>query len=279
MTIPNVTLSNGATMPQLGFGTFLVAPIDARQAVSAALEAGYRHIDTAQMYHNELPVGQALAESGIPREEIFLTTKLDNGNHRPDDARRSFEASLQALQTDYVDLFLIHWPMPGAYGGDFPATWEVLQEFQADGRARNVGVSNFQIHHLEKLAEVGLPTPAVNQIEAHPWFANNELREYNAAHGIITQAWSPLGRGQLLADPAIVAVADRLGRTPAQVVLRWAIERGDVVFPKTLSPQRMKENFAIFDFSLDAEATAAIDSLDRGEEGRRGSHPDRMNRM
>lgn len=279
MTIPNVTLSNGEQMPQLGFGTFLVAPIDARKAVSDALAAGYRHIDTAQMYHNEIPVGQALIESGIPRHEIYLTTKLDNGNHRPDDARRTFEASLRDLQTDYVDLFLIHWPMPDAYDGDFATTWKVLQEFKADGRARNVGVSNFQIHHLQTLEEAGLPTPAVNQIEAHPWFANNAVREYNREHGIVTQAWSPLGRGQLLDDPEIVAIAERFGKTSAQVVLRWAIERGDVVFPKTLSPQRMAENFDIFDFELDQAATSALNALDRGEEGRRGSHPDKMNRM
>lgn len=279
MSVPNVKLSTGALMPQLGFGTFLISPMDAREAVRSALEVGYRHIDTAQMYHNEAPVGQALADSQIPRDQIFLTTKLNNGNHLPEDARRSFETSLRDLQTDYVDLFLIHWPMPGAYGGNFLQTWEVLQEFKEDGRAKAVGVSNFQVEHLQALLDAGLPVPAVNQIEAHPWLPNNQVRDFNAAHGIVTQAWSPLGRGHLLADPVVQRTAQRLGRTGAQVLLRWAIERGDVVFPKTLSRARMSENFDLFTFQLDAEARAALDGLDRGEDGRQGSHPNEMNRI
>lgn len=274
--IPNLKMSNGKTIPQLGFGTYKISPDQCSSAVISALELGIRHLDTAQMYHNEAEVGQAIRSSSIPRQEIFLTTKLNNCNHLPDDARRSFDQSLKDLQTDYVDLFLIHWPLPTRYDGNFVQTWQVMLEFAKEGRAKTVGVSNFQIHHLQRLiAETGV-TPAVNQIEVHPHLPNNELRRFHQQHQVITQAWSPLGRGKILQDPQLLAQSKRLGRTPAQVALRWAIERGDVVFPKSVHVQRIKENLQLFDFQLDAEATQVLNSLDRGEAGRTGSHPDKM---
>ena len=192
-------------------------------------------------------------------------------------ARRTFAESLQRLQTDYVDLFLIHWPMPEAYGGDYPGLWRVLQEFVADGRARHVGVSNFEVSHLQRLlAETGI-FPRLNQVEAHPWFANNAVREFTKAHGGVIEAWSPLARGRFFDTPVLIETAKRLGWTPAQVVLRWALERGDVVIPKSNHIERMRENFAVLEFELDAPARAALDSLDRGEAGRTGSHPDHVN--
>ncbi len=274
--VPRVPLRDGGSIPQFGFGTYKVDPADATAAVKIALEVGIRHIDTAQMYHNEAEVGRGIAESGVPRKDIFLTTKLNNGNHVPDDARRSFDQSLRDLGTDYVDLFLIHWPLPTRYGGDFPATGRVLTEFLDDGRARHIGVSNFQVAHLLRLIdEVGV-VPEVNQIEAHPYLANNQVRAFGATHGIVTEAWSPLARGAVLDDPVVLKVAKEAGRTPAQVVLRWAIERGDVVFPKSVHPERIRENFDVFDFQLTPEWTAALNGLDRGEDGRQGSHPDTM---
>lgn len=274
--IPNLPLPSGGSIPQFGFGTYKVAPADTVAAVRSALELGIRHIDTAQMYGNEAEVGRALVESGLARTDVFVTTKLNNGNHAPDDARRSFDRSLRDLGTDYVDLFLIHWPLPTRYGGDYVSTWRVLTEFAADGRARHIGVSNFQIPHLKRIiTEVGV-TPEVNQIEAHPYLPNNAVRTFAAAQGILTQAWSPLARGVILTDPVVVTLARKLERTPAQVVLRWAIERGDVVFPKSVHPERQRENLAIFDFTLTTEERALLDSLDRGEAGRQGSHPDTM---
>nr|WP_223875237.1 aldo/keto reductase [Nanchangia anserum] len=269
-------MREGGSIPQFGIGTYQVAPAETVATVRSALEIGIRHIDTAQMYGNEAEVGRAIAESGIARDDMFLTTKLNNGNHAPDDARRSFERSLRDLRTDYVDLFLIHWPLPTRYGGDFVTTWRVLTEFAADGRARHIGVSNFQIPHLRRLIdEVGV-VPEINQIEAHPYLPNNDVRDFGAGHGILTQAWSPLARGAILDDPQVRALAEDLGRTPAQVVLRWAIERGDVIFPKSVHPERQLENLSIFDFSLPPTAREVLDGLDRGEAGRQGSHPDTM---
>lgn len=266
-----------ARIPQLGFGTYKIAPENAQEIVENALGIGYRHIDTAQMYGNEAEVGAALQASGIPRSQLFLTTKLNNPYHEPDIARRTFTESLQRLQTDYVDLFLIHWPMPAAYGGDYPGLWRVLQEFVAEGRARHVGVSNFEVSHLQRLlTETGI-FPQVNQVEAHPWFANNAVRDFTKAHGGVIEAWSPLARGRFFDTPALLETAKRLGRTPAQVVLRWAIERGDVVIPKSNHVERMQENFAVLEFELDAPARATLDSLNRGESGRTGSHPDSVN--
>ncbi|WP_310961997.1 aldo/keto reductase [Nocardioides terrisoli] len=276
MTVPNVTLNDGNTIPQLGFGVFQVPPAETADVVSRALEVGYRHIDTAQMYRNEAGVGEAIAASGLARDDVFVTSKLNNGFHRPDDARRAFDETLTRLGTDHVDLFLIHWPLPTQYGGDFVSTWETLVEFQRDGRARSIGVSNFQPAHLERLAAQTEGVPAVNQVEVHPFFGNAAVREANRAAGIVTEAWAPIAQGKVGDDPVIVGIAERLGQTPAQVALRWALQRGDVVFPKTTHTERMRENFDVFGFELSDEDMAAIDGLDRGEDGRQGPHPDTM---
>ena len=232
-SIPDITLNDGRTIPQLGFGTYQIPPGTTAQAVTAALEAGYRHIDTAEMYDNEAGVGEAVRASSLDRADVFVTSKLSNAYHRPDDGRREFDRTLEALQSDYVDLFLIHWPLPMLYDGDYVSTWRLLEEFQRDGRARSIGVSNFQPEHLDRLAAETDTVPAVNQIEAHPYFLNDAIRAYGQDHGIVTQAWSPLAQGACLTDPAVVEIAAEHDRTPSQVVLRWHIQRGDVVFPKT----------------------------------------------
>ncbi|MFD0783442.1 aldo/keto reductase [Micromonospora azadirachtae] len=273
-TIPAISLNDGNTIPQLGFGVFQIEPRDTAQAVSKALEIGYRHIDTAQMYRNEAEVGQAIHASGLDRSDIFVTSKLSNAAHRPDDARRAFDGTLKALGMDYIDLFLIHWPLPTLYDGDFVSTWKALEEFQRDGRARSIGVSNFQVPHLERLATEAQVVPAVNQIEVHPYFTNDEVREYGQKHNILTEGWSPIAQGKVLDDPTITDIAELLGRTPAQVVLRWHVQRGDIIFPKSTTPARIEENFHIFDFELDDTAMERITSLDRGEAGRQGAHPD-----
>jgi 2,5-diketo-D-gluconate reductase A len=279
MTVPNLTLNDGRTIPQLGFGVFQVPPVDTAAVVTDALEVGYRHLDTAQMYGNEEGVGQAIAKSGLPREELFLTTKLDNGHHRPDDARRTFAESLDRLGTDYVDLFLIHWPLPTRYDGDFVSTWRVLAELRADGRARSIGVSNFQVGHLDRIiSETGV-VPAVNQVEVHPFFGNEAVRRADEEAGVLTEAWSPIARGQVAGDATISAIAERVGRTPAQVTLRWHLQRGDIVFPKSVHRERMAANFAVFDFALAEEDMAAITALDRGEAGRLGPNPDTFDRL
>jgi 2,5-diketo-D-gluconate reductase A len=273
MTVPSVTLNDGTTIPQLGFGVFQIPPPDTAAAVTRALEVGYRHIDTAEMYRNESGVGEAVAASGLPRDEVYLTSKLNNGFHRPDDARRAFDETLTSLRTDHVDLFLIHWPLPTRYDGDYVSTWNTLIEFQADGRARSIGVSNFQVDHLDRLARETSVVPAVNQIEVHPYFGNEDVRARDAAAGIVTEAWSPIAQGDVLDDPVVTGIARGLDRTPSQVVLRWHVQRGDIVFPKTTHVERMRENFAIFDFELDDDDMAAITALDRGEAGRRGPNP------
>ena len=272
--VPAVMLNNGRTIPQFGFGVFLVPPGEAAEAVSTALQAGYRHVDTAQAYRNEKEIGEAVAKSGLPRGEIFLTTKLGNANHLPDDARRSFDASLDALGTDYVDLFLIHWPLPTRYGGDFVSTWRALEDFYRDGRARSIGVSNFQPHHIRRLHEECEIPPAVNQIEVHPYLTQNTVREFCAQHQIAIEAWSPLGQGNVLGDPAIRAIAERAGKTPAQVVLRWHVQRGDIVFPKSATPDRIRENIDIFDFELSAADVEDITVLNKNE--RTGPDPDKF---
>jgi len=205
---------------------------------------------------------------------VFITSKLNNRYHRPGDARRAFETTLAELGFDYVDPFLIHWPLPTLYGGDFVSTWKTLEEFRADGRARSIGVSNFQIEHLERIASASDQAPAVNQIEVHPYLLNEEVRAYDEAHGIATEAWSPIAQGGILDDPVITAIADRLEKSPAQVVLRWHIQRGNVVFPKSTTPARIKENFELFDFQLEADDIAKITALDEGVAGRTGPHPD-----
>lgn len=274
MTVPFLRLHDGTSIPQLGFGVFKVPPAETAATVTTAFEVGYRHIDTAQMYGNEAGVGEAIAASGIARDELYVTTKLNNGFHRPDDARREFAASLERLRLDRVDLFLIHWPLPTRYDGDFVSTWRTLTEFVEDGRAASIGVSNFQPAHLDRIvAETGI-VPVVNQVEVHPFFTNESVRTANDSHGVLTEAWSPIARGQVADDPTIREVAERLGRTPAQVTLRWHVQRGDIVFPKSSSRERMQQNFAIFDFELGPDDMAALTGLDRGESGRTGPNPD-----
>lgn len=272
--VPTISLNDGRTIPQLGFGVFQIPPDQTAEAVGRALEVGYRHIDTAEMYGNEKGVGEAVRASGLDRGDVFITSKLNNGFHEPDAARRAFDATLADLGTDYVDLFLIHWPLPTRYDGDFVSTWKALEEFYRDGRARSIGVSNFQPHHLERLAQETEVVPAVNQVEAHPYFTNDEVRRYDAEHQIATEAWSPIAQGAVLDDPTISAIAERVGKSTAQVTLRWHVERGDIVFPKSVTPERIRANFEIFDFELTGEDVAAITALDKGEEGRTGAHPD-----
>jgi 2,5-diketo-D-gluconate reductase A len=269
-------LNDGNTIPQLGFGVFQIEPEGTVTAVSEALRIGYRHIDTAEMYGNEKEVGEAIRSSGLDRGEVFVTSKLTNGAHEPQDAREAFDRTLSELGFDYVDLFLIHWPLPTRYDGDFVSTWKTLEEFNRDGRARSIGVSNFQVEHLERLAAETDTVPAVNQIEVHPYLTNEAVRSYGREHGIATEAWSPIAQGGVLDDSTITQIAEEVGKTPAQVVLRWHIQRGDIVFPKSVTPSRMKENFEIFDFELGSEAMDAITALDRGEEGRTGAHPDQF---
>jgi 2,5-diketo-D-gluconate reductase A len=273
-TVPAVALNDGHRIPQLGFGVFQVAPEDTAGAVREALDIGYRHIDTAEMYRNERGVGEAVRTCGLDRADVFITSKLSNRFHRPDDARRAFDQTLSELGFDYVDLFLIHWPLPTLYDGDFVSTWRALEEFQRDGRARSIGVSNFQVDHLKRLAAETDVVPAVNQIELHPYFGNAEVRAYGHAHGIATEAWSPIARGAVLDDPVITAIAHSVGRSPAQVVLRWHIQRGHIVFPKSVTPARIRENFELFDFELAPEDVGLIDALDHGAAGRRGANPD-----
>jgi 2,5-diketo-D-gluconate reductase A len=270
--IPAVTMNDGHTIPQLGFGVFQIPPADTAAATLAALGLGYRHIDTAEMYGNEQEVGQAIERSGVDRSDMFVTSKLNNGFHRPDDARRAFDGTLRALGSEYVDLFLIHWPLPTLYDGDFVSTWEVLAEFRREGRARSVGVSNFQAHHLDRLLTETDTVPAVNQIEVHPYLTQDALRSYDADHRIATEAWSPIAQGAVLGDPVIGSIARSAGRTPAQVVLHWHVQRGDIVFPKSVNPDRMKENMGIFDFELQADEMAAISELNRDQ--RTGPDPD-----
>jgi 2,5-diketo-D-gluconate reductase A len=274
--IPDVRLNDGRTIPQLGFGVFQVPPDETRAAVETALGIGYRHIDTAQMYQNESGVGEAIAASGLDRGEVFVTSKLSNAAHRPDDARRAFDNTLKELGTDYVDLFLIHWPLPTRYEGDFVSTWRTLEEFYRDGRARSIGVSNFTTRHLGRLRAETEVVPAVNQIEIHPYLTNEQIRAYGQEHGIANEAYSPIAQGAVLTDPTIEAIARQVGKSPAQVVLRWHVQRGDIVFPKSKTEQRVRENFEIFDFELDQGSMAMITDLDRGEKGRTGGNPDTM---
>jgi 2,5-diketo-D-gluconate reductase A len=270
--VPDIMLNNGQSIPQFGFGVFQVRPQDTIEAVGQALQAGYRHIDTAQMYGNEKETGEAIGRSGLDRGDVFVTTKLNNGQHRPDDARRAFDGSLEALGVDYIDLFLIHWPLPTRYDGDYVSTWQTLEEFYRDGRARSIGVSNFQPHHLRRLhSECEIP-PAVDQIEIHPYLTQDEVRGFCAEHQIAIEAWSPIAQGKVLDDPTIVSIASRTGKSPAQVVLRWHIERGDIVFPKSITPDRIQENIDIFDFELSGADVSAISALNKNE--RTGPDPD-----
>lgn len=275
--VPSITLNDGSTIPQFGLGAYKLPPDDTVAAIRTALELGYRHIDTAEMYQNEAEVGEAVESSDIDRSEIFITSKLNNQFHAPDDARRAFAETLEKLRSEYVDLFLIHWPLPSNPDVDYVETWKVLEEFKKDGRARSIGVSNFQVPHLERLAAECETVPVVNQVELHPYFQNKDVEAYGREHNIVTEAWSPIARGKVLDDPVITEIAESLGKGPAQIVLRWHIQRGFVVFPKSASREHMQQNFAIFDFELSDEQLEQIDQLDKGEDGRIGPHPDQMN--
>ncbi|MEV6058176.1 aldo/keto reductase [Streptomyces sp. NPDC052107] len=273
-TIPTITLNNGVTMPQLGFGVFLVPDDEAHTAVTRALEVGYRSIDTAALYGNEEGTGRAIADSALPREEVFVTTKVWNTDQGYDSTLRAFDTSLGKLGLDYVDLYLIHWPAPAQ--DKYVDTWRALEKIYADGRARAVGVSNFLPVHLQRLFDESGLVPAVNQVELHPRLQQDEIRTFNARHGIATEAWSPLGRGSqgnaVLGNAVITAIAAKHGVSPAQVVLRWHLQIGNVVIPKSVTPSRIEENFDVFDFELDSEDLTAIAGLETGE--RVGPHPD-----
>jgi 2,5-diketo-D-gluconate reductase A len=275
--VPNIIILNdGNTIPQLGFGVWQIEPENTAEAVGEALRVGYRHIDTAQIYGNEKEVGEAIRATGLGRGDVYVTSKLNNAFHEPQDAREAFERTLSDLGFDYVDLFLIHWPLPrlrSLYFGNLVSTWRILEEFHRDERARSIGVSNFQIDHLEQLAAETDTVPAVNQIEVHPYFTNDALREYGREHGIATEAWSPIAHGKVLEDSTITQIADRVGKTPAQVVLRWHVQRGDIVLSKSVTPSRIEENFELFDFELDSGDVDIISALDRGEDGRTGPNP------
>jgi 2,5-diketo-D-gluconate reductase A len=274
MTVPTLTLNNQAQIPQLGFGVFQVRPAETAEVVSQALQVGYRHIDTAQMYGNEQEVGVALAASDVPRDELWITSKLNNGYHRPDDARRAFDETLAKLGLEQIDLFLIHWPLPTRYDGDYVSTWRTLTEFVEDGRARSIGVSNFQPAHLDRIiAETGV-VPVVNQIEVHPYFGNEAARAASLRHGVRVESWSPIAQGAVLGDEVIGKIAAAHGRTASQVTLRWHVQRGDIIFPKSTHRERMEENFALFDFELTDEEVDQISALDKGESGRTGPNPD-----
>ncbi|MEV6574276.1 aldo/keto reductase [Streptomyces sp. NPDC051577] len=248
-------------------------PEDTREITLAALEAGYRHIDTAQMYGNEKGVGQAVQESGLDRADVFVTSKLNNGAHAYDDALQAFDGTMKELGLDYVDLFLIHWPLPGK--GDFVETWKALEEIYRSGRAKAIGVSDFQPHHLRRLLESSTVVPAVNQIEVHPYLTQDEARAFGAEHSIATEAWSPIAQGKVLDDPTINRIAERVGKTPAQVTLRRHLQRGDIVLPKSSTHKRIKENLDLFDFELTEGDIGEISALNRDE--RTGPDPDRFN--
>jgi len=271
--VPAITLNNGIEMPQLGFGVFQVPDAETTEAVATALEAGYRSIDTAAVYGNEAGVGRAIAESGIARDELFVTTKLWNTDQGFDAALAACDASLGRLGLDYADLYLIHWPAPAR--GLYKETWRALERLLQEGRVRAIGVSNFEPEHLEELAATAGVVPAVNQIELHPALQQRQARAANAGRGIATQAWSPLAQGGVLEDPALAAIAARHGRTPAQVVLRWHLQQGRLAIPKSVTPSRIRENLDVFGFGLDAGELAAIDALDRG--GRTGPDPRTFN--
>ncbi|GAA4641710.1 aldo/keto reductase [Gordonia humi] len=272
-TVPSITLNNDVAIPQLGFGTFQIPPADTKAAVLTALEAGYRHIDTAQMYGNEREVGAAVRESGIPRDEVFVTSKLNNDKHDPAAAVAGVAQSIEALDLGPVDLYLIHWPMPEV--GDYVETWRALEGEYKAGRTRSIGVSNFQESHLERLLAETEIVPAVNQIEVHPYFPQPSLRAFNRNHDIVTEAWAPIGQGAVLDDETLAAIGAEVGRSVAQVTLRWHVQRGDIVFPKSSTAARAAENIALFDFALSDEQMSRIDALDADR--RLGPNPDEFN--
>ena len=261
--VPNITLNTGAQLPQLGYGVFQVPADGVVEPVLAALQAGYRSIDTAAVYGNEEGVGRAIAESGLQREDLFVTTKLWNDRQGYDSTLQAFEESLDRLGLEYVDLYLIHWPVPGQ--DKYVETWKAFEKLHADGRAKAIGVSNFQIAHLRRLFEETDVVPALNQIELHPNLQQPELRAFHAEHGIVTEAWSPLGRNNgLLDDPVLTSLAEKYGKTPAQIVLRWHVQLGNVTIPKSVTPSRIRENIEVFDFELADDDMKAIEGLETG---------------
>jgi 2,5-diketo-D-gluconate reductase A len=262
-SIPSLALHDGVEIPQLGFGVFQVPPEETQQVVEAALAAGYRHIDTAGAYRNEAGVGDAVAAAGLAREEVFVTTKLWNSEQGYDSTLRAFEKSLERLGMDHVDLYLIHWPMPTE--DRYLDTWRAFERIHEEGRARSIGVSNFRVEDLERLKDEAEKLPTVNQIELHPRLQQAELRAWHADHGIATEAWSPLAQGALLSDDTIETIAAHHEKTPAQTILRWHLQIGNVVIPKSVTPERIRENIEIFDFELSEDDLAAIARLDAGE--------------
>jgi len=263
LTIPSLTLQDGVEIPQLGFGVFQVPPEDTQKVVEQALNTGYRHIDTAAAYRNEKGVGAAIAASGIVREDLFVTTKLWNTEQGFDTTMAAFDASVGRLGFEYVDLYLIHWPVPSE--DRFVDTWRAFERIHEEGRARTIGVSNFRVEELERLEAETEVRPTVNQIELHPRLQQAELRAWHADHGVVTEAWSPLAQGELLDDETIAAIAERHGKTPAQAILRWHLQLGNVVFPKSVTPERIRENIELFDFELSDAEMAEFERLDRGE--------------
>ncbi|HEY2225566.1 aldo/keto reductase [Actinomycetospora sp.] len=273
--VPGIKLNSGATIPQLGFGVFQIDRQDTAKTVGTALEIGYRHIDTAQMYGNEAEVGEAIATSGLARDELFVTTKCNNANHGQDDAQRALDESLTKLGLDYVDLYLVHWPLPGK--DLYVPTWKGFEQAAKDGKTRSIGVSNFQSHHLDRLAQETSTVPAVNQIEIHPHMQQQAMRDYDERHGIATEAWSPIGQGKgVLDEPVLGKIAAAHGKTAAQVTLRWHVQLGNIVFPKSVTPERIRENFEIFDFSLTDDEMSAVAGLEKGQ--RVGPDPDTFDR-
>jgi 2,5-diketo-D-gluconate reductase A len=263
LTIPDLTLHDGVEIPQLGFGVFQIPPEDTQEVVEQALDVGYRHIDTAGAYRNEKGVGAAIEASGLPREDFFVTTKLWNSQQGFDSTLEAFEASLARLGLDHVDLYLIHWPVPTE--DRFVDTWRGFERIHGEGRSRTIGVSNFRVEDLERLEAETDTRPTVNQIELHPRLQQGELRAWHAAHQVVTEAWSPLAQGELLDDETIGEIAGRHGKTPAQAILRWHLQLGNVVFPKSVTPERIRENIEIFDFELSDAEMAEFERLDRGE--------------
>ncbi len=271
--VPLIRLNDGVEIPQMGLGTYQIEQTNAREVTLAAFDVGYRHIDTAEMYGNEKGVGAAVRDTDLARSDIFVTSKLNNGFHAHDDALAAFQQTIDDLGIGYIDLFLIHWPLPDV--GDYVETWKAMEQIAQTDQCRSIGVSNFQPHHLQRLFDETDVVPSINQIEVHPYFAQNEVRAFNAQHGIVVEAWSPIAQGRVLSDETLMAIGEECGKSSAQVALRWHIQRGDVIFPKSSHPRRMAQNLDIFDFELTDEQMSRIDSLDRGQ--RIGPNPDEFN--